>query len=381
MRMSQYLVLMCLCAGACANAQDTEIVKAGGMSALGQKSVVVVAIEFSKPKIVEDLNAGSMIAGRFDCSNDGSIYTLIDGYALNIGTALNERLALLGIHPDGTVTSLPWRLVPGFTDVSLPKSIFVGNGHEYVLVNAERKTAKPGYVSRYPLVLTFDVKGSLVGTVVLSQDLNPLSFGVFPSGNILLVSEDRLNHRMALNLVGADGVPIRELHLNDSDFVVRASHMPAAARGPSSYSTSLLIAMSKFFPSSNHLLLVPLETSGLPIVELDERGVVRSVVPLLPNNMVIESFLPTNDASSWKVRPATVLENDTETLDSQGKVLGVATRPANRIAVISRTDGSLQREIDIGGPGIQPACEIDGTFRFLTSSDQGRLQVVTARVQ
>jgi hypothetical protein len=351
------------------------------MSALGQKPVGVVTLEFSKPKIVEDLNAGAMIAGRFDCSDDGSVYTLIDGYALNGGTTLNERLALVGIHPDGTVTNFQWRSVPGFTDISLPKSIFVGNGHEYVLVNAESKAAKQGYMSRYPVILTFDMKGSLVRTVVLEQDLSPLSFGVFPSGNILLASEDRLNHRMALDLVGADGVLIRDLRLNDSDFVVRASQMPAAARGPSSYSTSLLIAMSKFFSSGNHLLLVPLETSGLPIVELDELGVVRSVVPHLPDNMVIESFLPSDDASSWKVRPATILENDKETLDSQGKVLGVATRPVNQIAEISRTDGSLQREINIGGPGIQPACEIDGTFQFLTSSGQSRLQVVTARVQ
>jgi hypothetical protein len=376
MRMFPYLVLICLSAGACSSAQNTESGKAGGMPALAPKRADVAALEFSKPKIVEDLGAGPMIVGRLDCSDDGSIYTLIDGYALNSGST-----ALLAIHPDGTVTSLLWRSVPGFAHISPPKSIFVGNGRVYVLVSGESDSAKQGNISRYPLVLAFDKQGSIVGTVVLKQDLNSLVLGVFPSGNILLISEDRLNHRMALNLVGADGAPIRELRLYDSDFVVRAAQMPTASRGPASYSTYLLITMSKFFPSGDNLLLVPLETSGLPMVELDERGVLHSVVPHLPDDMILEGFVSSN-ASSWKVRLANAIENDKEPLDLQGKVLGVATRPSARIAELSRTDGSLLRELDMGGPGVQPACETDGTFRFLTSgAGQGRLQVVTARVR
>jgi hypothetical protein len=367
MRMLQDLVLICLLAGACSQAQDKE---AG-------KATAAPKLEFSNPRAVEDLDVAPMIVGRLDCGDDGSIYTLIDGYALN-----SERLALLSVHPDGTVTSFPWRSAPGFADISMPKSIFVGNGRVYVLVNAESNSAKQAHRSRYSLVLAFDKDGSLVGTVVLEHDLNPLVLGVFPSGNILLVSEDRLNHRMALNLVGADGTPIRELPLYASDFLIRAAQMPAAARGTSSYSPTLLISMSKFFPSGDHLLLVPLDTSGLPIVELDERGILHSVIPHLPDNMVLEAFLPSNDALSWKVRLSTVLEDDKEMLDSQGKVLGVATRPSARIAELSRTGGGLLQEIDMGGDGIQPACETDDTFRFLTlGAGQGHLQVVTAQVR
>lgn len=366
MRMLQNLVLTCLLAGACSQAQDTD----------ARKPSAAPKLEFSNPRAVEDLDVALMIVGRLDCGDDGSIYTLIDGHALN-----SERLALLAIHPDGTVTSFPWRSAPGFVDISMPKSIFVGNGRVYVLVSAESKSAKQEH-RRYPLVLTFDKEGSLVGTVLLEYDRNPLVLGVFPSGNILLVSEDRLNHRMAVNLIGPDGTRIRELRLYASDFVMGAAQMPAAARGTSSYSASLLISMSKFFLSGDHLLLVPLETSGLPIVELDEGGVLHSVVPHLPDNMVLEAYLPSNDALSWKVRLATVLENDKEMLDLQGKVLGVATQPSTRIAELSRTDGRLLQEIDVGDNGIQPACETDGRFRFLTSgAGQGHLQVVTAQIR
>lgn len=142
MRILQDLVLISLLAGACSQAQDTE---AGKVSAAPK-------LEFSNPRAVEDLDVAPMIVGRLDCSDDGSIYTLMDGYALS-----SEKLALLAIHPDGTVTSFPWRSAPGFADISMPKSIFVGNGRVYVLVNAESKSAKQEHRSHYPLVLAFDL--------------------------------------------------------------------------------------------------------------------------------------------------------------------------------------------------------------------------------
>jgi hypothetical protein len=54
------------------------------------------SVEFSRPKVIADLTAKPTIAGRFDCGEDGSIYTFIDGYAPNsTGTTPKERLALL----------------------------------------------------------------------------------------------------------------------------------------------------------------------------------------------------------------------------------------------------------------------------------------------
>jgi hypothetical protein len=380
MRTLKYLALMCVCSGACSVAQDTIDGKASGISSLAPAAAQVAELEFSKPTTVQDLDSGSMIAGRFDCSGDGSVYTLIDGYALSAETAPGGKLALMAIRPDGSITNFSWRSVHGFINISLPISIFVGNDLVYVLVNGAKRSAAQGYMSNYPLILAFDNQGTLVDTVVLDQNLRPLVLGVFPSGNILLVSEDRLNHRMALNLVGRDGTPIRELQLGDHDFVVRAARMSPSAHGTTNYSPLLLLSMSKFFPSGDNLLLVPLETAGLPILELDEHGVLQSVVPRLPDNMVLESFLSSN-AADFKLRLASLVETDKETLDARGKVLGVATRPSERIGEFSRDDGSLLREIDIGGPGVQPACENKGTFRFLTSNNQRSLQVVTARVR
>jgi hypothetical protein len=381
MKMSSYLVLVCILVGLRSIAQQTETSKANQQPELTQTPAGVAALEFSKPKAVSDLVSQPIIVGRFDCSDDGSIITLIDGYALSSGTTPAARIALLAIHPDGTVTNFPWRSVPGFDSISLPKSVFVGNGHVYVLVQGATHSQLQEKKPPHSLVLTFNGDGSLAGKTILEQDLEPLVLGVFPSGNFLLLSEDRLNHRVAANLVSPDGMALRDLRMEDSDFVATAARMPAGARSPSAYSESLLIAMSKFYLSGNNLLLVPLATFGLPIIELDEHGVVRSVLANLPDKTVLDAFVSAS-TSSWKVLLGKVVENDTEALHSQGKLLGVSTQPSQRIAEFSRADGKLIREIEIGGQGIAPACESNGNFRFLTSSmGQGRLQFVTAHIR
>src|SRR5271156_5406006 len=108
MRAFECLLLTYLCSGACCSAQDLGAEK----DSEAPKSAVV-SLEFSQPKAVQDLTAAPMVVGRFDCSDDGDIYTLIDGYAVNRESAANNTLALLAIHPDGCATSLPWHSVPG----------------------------------------------------------------------------------------------------------------------------------------------------------------------------------------------------------------------------------------------------------------------------
>ena len=138
--------------------------------------------------------------------------------------------------------------------------------------------------------------------------------------------------------------------------------------------------MSKLVPSGENLLLAPLETSGLPIVELDAHGVLHSAIPHIPDNMVLDSLL-SSTSLSLKLQLAAVLKSNKEDLDSQGKVLSIATRPSQRIEEFSRIDGSLLREIDIGAEGLEPACEAGGAFRFLTSGSHGSLEVLTAQVR
>jgi len=369
MRAPDYVLLLGLAVSACAIAQDRP---AGYINGLPRPAAA--ELQFSKPTIIQDLAVAPSLIGKLPCGEDGSIYSLVDGYGLS-----NERLALLAFHPDGTVTSYPYRSVPDFARFSEPKSIFVGNGRVYVLISAEYVPAGPGALSRYPLVLAFSKDGALLSTTVFEQDLDPVVLGVFPSGNIVLISERSVNQEMDVRLLSANGTPIRELKLKDNDFLMRTTRTPEATPLASSFSPTFMISQSKLYPSGENLLLVPLETSGLPIVELDENGVLHSAIPQVPENMVLEAFLSSN-SSSLKLQLSTVLRSNDEVLDPQGKILGIATRPSTRISEFSREDGSMLREIEIGAQEPEPACEADGAFRFLTSGSRGSLEVVTAQI-
>jgi hypothetical protein len=139
--------------------------------------------------------------------------------------------------------------------------------------------------------------------------------------------------------------------------------------------------MSKFFPFGGNLLLVPLDTSGFPIVEVSEQGVVKAVVPQLPDHAVIESFV-SSTPSALKVRLGKIVQTEHPALDSQGELLSVGTTPAPRITGLSLTDGRLLSEVNIGSPSVQPVCEAAGALRLLTSTGSaGKLAVVTAQLR
>ena len=130
----------------------------------------------------------------------------------------------------------------------------------------------------------------------------------------------------------------------------------------------------------DHLLLAPLDTGDLPILELDEHGVLGATTPHLPTGMVLEGFI-SSGASAFTVRLGKLLEPKSEgPHDAEGRVFGVATEPSQQMTEISRTDGHVLRQIDLGAVGVQPACEANGVYHLLTSGNEQRLQFVTARL-
>ena len=119
-------------------------------------------LEFSQPQTVTNVGAGAMLAGRFDCGNDGSVYVLLQGNVAgtNADPVSQDGLALLGVHPDGAVKSFPWWAVPEFSGISMPQSVFVGNEHVYVLVRGGSVSEQQEHAAQSQLVLKFDTKGN-----------------------------------------------------------------------------------------------------------------------------------------------------------------------------------------------------------------------------
>src|ERR1019366_1028888 len=158
-----------------------------GQSAAPPTRTTPNVLEYSKPQLVQDIEAASTLTGPFGCDRDGSIFATINGYLFEGGAANPDRLALLGIHSDGSVTDFSWHSVPGFnTTTSFPKSFFVGNDHVYLLVDARPSSGTTSGGSHTQLVLVLNEQGGLDRAITLEPDLHPLVFGVFRSGRILV---------------------------------------------------------------------------------------------------------------------------------------------------------------------------------------------------
>lgn len=376
MRAGRCFIFTFLLATSCALAQEV-----GAVSDVARKLASTARFEFSRPQSVVSLGPGAMVAGRFDCGDNGSVYAPVQGdvSGTNADPKRRDGLALIGIRPNGATRSFPWWSVPGYKAISTPQSIFVGNDHLYLLVRGTKVSEQQEKI-RSSLILKFDTSGNLEDAITLDGALKTLAIGVFPSGRILLVSEDRLNHRMSLELVDEHGVFIRELRLNNDDFIERAAQLPPSRLGTSAYSPALLIGLTKLKPWKGHLLLVPLLTSGLPIVELAEDGVVSSVIPHLPGKMILESFISSND-STYTVQLGKVFESGNPPVDTQGKLHSIGTQPSDQITEISRASGRILRQIDLGSSGVEPACEAGGVYRFFVSDSEKKLQVVSAQLR
>jgi hypothetical protein len=263
-------------------------------------------LEYGDPILITKLSKTDGISGAFRCGADGSALFMLyrDDQWQDATGHPRGHIALASAAPDGKLTSIPWQTVPGYKNIDVPKSYFASHDRYYVLTSAEKETAAGTHPvpTRIPLALVFDQTGSLKDVAPLDPTLNPISIAAFGSGDILLVSEDTLNRRMRLSVVDSAGNKLRDIKLEDDDDPSR-HHGPNAegSKGGVTISPHALIGMTEVNPYGQNLLLVPLATSGLPILEIDESHVVRSVVPHLPKGNIIARFIP-SDGRTWNIR-------------------------------------------------------------------------------
>jgi hypothetical protein len=341
-----------------------------------------VTLEYSKPQFVMGLNSMSGMVGSFQCTAGDDVVAQVSvdaGQPDNSGHNAS-RLLLLIIRPDGSTTSLPWQSVPGYSRVYPPRRVFASDDSVYAFVMAlENKPLDAGSRPlRVPLVLKFDDSGTLKNVVRLATDTLPVSFGVFPSGNLLVVSKDRLNSRMRLQVLKSNGDNGYDLPLGDNDYT---QHHGATADGPQgevSFSADFLVGATDIYSRGQNLLLVPIATATLPVLEVSESGIVRSVVPRLPKGSVIAGFVPST-GSNWNIRLGGINDSTYSHPDSSGTLGGASMKMSTLMAEFSPNDGSLVRELDLGAVDVYPACAEPNQYTLFTGHyEDGQLQIVEA---
>ena len=333
-----------------------------------QEPVAEVSLAYSSPQTFATDSKSTVFQGQFQCGDDGSIFFQgFETYSDDSG-----MFTLQSLSPAGRVIGFQAATAPGYGAYSSPFSTFVTNSRVYTLVTADKvdpmETSRKLGFSRF--VLEYDYKGSFIKSIPIEAGPTVLAIAAFNSGDILLVAQEKYSKRVSLSLIDDSGSKRSDLNLFDKDYLGLIKGRDGASVPDAANYLKMMLADAQYVPYGENLLVVPINTM-LPILELNEGGILRSVSLDLPKGGVIGSMLPTN-GRDWMVMVGKT-KNDVDTYSSD-KSSATITTP--EIQEFDPTDGQLIRKIEIS-KGLYTLCQRDGELLFLTTRvEDGRLQVV-----
>jgi hypothetical protein len=354
-----------------------------------QNTVLPLNLRYDEPKVYPIGTKQSAIIADFNCGNDGSIFLMMldDSAAFNkeIGGGSHpdprNRFHVTELTPSGGVVRFAHTEdnIPGLRNFVPEIRYFVSSSRVYSLDRAEVfDPADPGKTLGHAhLVTIYDYDGEYKGTIRLEPGLNPLTIAAFPSGDILVVSLDKLNQTTRLLVFDQTGSLVTELRLFDENYtskLQRGDNAGTPSFAPNSISTKL--ALSHWVPFGDNLLMSPKMGSTLPLIELNESGVVRSTNVALPENVYLTGILESGD-KVYHVVGSVRKPLETPPSGSYGQKFSYFP---SEIDDINPGDGTVVKRVKFAR-GLWPICAQDDTYTFLSPRDEdGRLQVIRGTV-
>ncbi len=230
------------------------------------------------------------------------------------------------------------------------------------------------------MILIYDYKGASQGVVRLEPGLNPINIAAFSSGDILVVSLDKLNQTTRLLIFDPAGRPVKELKLFDEDYasklgLAEQGDAPDAGSGHKSLWNAL--ALAHWMPFGENLLMSS-NQAHLPLIEINENGVVRSTNVILPDNTTIGGTFESSDRIYHVLASATqVIQTQTS---ANASPAGQTFFTPTEIDDINPGDGTILKRVKFTR-GLSPACVRDESYTFVSPrGDDGRLQTIRGTV-
>ena len=328
------------------------------------------------PSRVYDLSISKQVNGLpnlevaidpIQCASDGSAFLesldLSNGYrrlymVLSSGEATEIRRDLTQIDS------------PSF------RSFYPGQEKLITLLASENKTSdSAGSKNSKNYLLYVSDRSSGLDILSTSHELfsvsglkiEPVSAAILPSGNILLLGVQDDDKQPALLLLDWRGTILRALDISAQSY--NDSQELREIYGEKRTDLRRILTAAKFVPYKNHILLLQ-PSSTLPILELDDTGVVRSITVKLPKGYLPESMVTSDNNLIIRARS----EIAAKKMISTGVVFG-EERP---LYEVSADDGSLIREIKLRDLiSSELVCAVDGSFEALHSDPAEPGQIET----
>jgi hypothetical protein len=367
-------------------AQSTAEAKPGETKAI-QNTVLPLSLRYDEPKTYPTGTKQSVIIGDFKCGGDGTVFlpmmedpTALNG-EINGGPRTDRlhRILVTALTPSGDVVRFAHAEIPGLRTFVPDVRYFVSSSRVYTLESAQMyDPADPAKsLGRVHLILIYDYQGAYKGVVRLEPGSNPINIAAFPSGDILVVSLDKLNQTTRLLLFDQAGRPLKELRLFDEDYALKLklrdkAETPGSAGGP--IWTSL--ALAHWVPFGEDLLMSPTTESTPPLIEINENGVVRSTNVSLPENAALTGISESSD-KIYHVVGSEKSQVEPSASDPPGQKFSYTP---TEVDDINPGDGTVLRRVKFTR-GLWPVCVRDESYTFLSPRDEdGRLQIIRGTV-
>lgn len=344
------------------------------------------ALDYSKPVTYALGSKTSSMTADFKSSSDGSVFVEMSSSDAPIRgfhiCALRPAQQTV-VYRDPQVDPHVDPHVQGLRHFGLPASYFVSANRTYVLRQAEAiDPSSPGQKGdTVSVVSVYDDQGEVLSTVRLEPGLNPVTVAAFGSGDLLAIAVDSLHPRARLLMIDSTGSTRGELRLFDEDYGARlASHRAGSPPNPDTLAR--MLSSAQLLPAGDNILIVPVRTR-MPLLEINQHGVVRSTHLNVPAGMTISRLVPSDDGMLYVILghsghsgqdPSATSVKDQNTRDASAYVSD------RYIYKFNPADGSLTGRIAYPLE-LVPVRRSGSDFLFLgVRADDGRYQVVKATV-
>jgi hypothetical protein len=344
-----------------------------------QSTVLPLTLRYDEPKTYPIGTKQSAILADFQCGSDGSVFLPImeDPTALNNEvnggppTDRLHRILVTALTPSGDVVRYAHTDIPGLRTFVPEGRYFVSPSRVYTLESAEiyDPAAPDKRLGRAHLILIYDYQGADKGVIRLEPGLNPINIAAFPSGDILVVSLDKLNQTTRLLIFDQAGRPVKELKLFDEDYALKLQPGDKARTQDSQINSIWThLALAHWVPFGENLLMSP-NRAALPLIEINENGLVRSTNVTLPDKASIGGVFESSD----RIYHVLASQPNQVQGDSPGQKTSYIP---TEIDDVNPGDGAILRRVKLA-PGLWPACVRDESYTFVSPrEDDGKLQII-----
>jgi hypothetical protein len=349
-------------------------VPAAGLGQVGSTSAPEPAIpsyyvSFVPGPAVSGASASPAIKLPFQCTSDGTVFvsfvsTVPDGSGLPPPPPSPPPALLTSISASGKGQTFRLDQVPGLY-ISNEVDHFASDSNVIFLVRGSRedKPVKQAYTvggyrgeftrneaERHSYILTFSREGRYLRTIEIEDAFRMLRIAQFSSGAFLAFGYDATDHSPRLAMLNEDGAVLKFIEIPKGD-VPESMISGATAARPHT------VAPAELVPEGRSILIALNETT-FPLLEIGEGGAVRSIRPKLPKDEPIEALIP-SDRNLFVIAKAE--KENKNGGDLAGVIYEVAPEDGTVLRRFTLTDG--RRAVD------EVTCVHDGKFLSIDYSD------------